>query len=164
MKQTLYNHETKQDLYTYIIQRSSVTQSCLTLCDPMDCSMPGFTVHHQLPELAQTHVRWVSNALQPSCPLSSPSPLAFNLSQHQSLFQWGSSSHQVAKVLELQFQHRSFQWMFRTDSKKAAICKLRSRPSQDAEAAGTLTLDFPASRTMRKECLWFQLPILWYLL
>jgi len=94
---------------------SSVTQSCPTLCDPMDHSTPGFPIHHQLLELAQTHVHWVSDAIQPSHPLSSPSPPAFNLSQHQSLFQWISSSHQVAKVLEFQLQHQSFQWIFRTD-------------------------------------------------
>ena len=64
---------------------SSVAQSCLTLCDPMDCSTPGFPVHHQLPEHTQTHVHWVSDAIQPSHPLSSPSPPAFNLSQHQGL-------------------------------------------------------------------------------
>ena len=69
------------------VQFSSVTQSCPTLCDPMDCSTPGFPVHHQLPELAQTHVHWVSEAIQPSHPLSSPSPPAFHLSQHQGLFQ-----------------------------------------------------------------------------
>ena len=94
-------------------QFSSVTQSCLTLCDPMDCSTPGFPVHHQLPELAKTHVHWVSDAIQPSHPLSVPSPLAFNLSQHQGLCKWVSSLHQVAKVLEL--QHQSFQRIFRTD-------------------------------------------------
>ena len=94
---------------------SSVTQSCLTLCDPMDCSTPGFPVHHQLPEPTQTHVLWVSDAIQPSHPLSSTSPPAFNLSQHQGLFKWVSSSHQVAEVLEFQLQHQSFQWMFRTD-------------------------------------------------
>ena len=81
---------------------SSVAQSCSTLCDPMNCSMPGLPVHHQLPELAQTHVHWVGDAIQPSDPLSSPSPSAFNLSQHQGLFQWVSSSNQVAKVLEFQ--------------------------------------------------------------
>ena len=84
-------------------------------CDPMDCSMPGFPVHHQLPELTQTHVHQVSDAIQPSHPLLSPSPPAFSLSQHQGLFQWVSSSHQVAKVLEFQFQHQSFQWIFKTD-------------------------------------------------
>ena len=96
-------------------QFSSITQSCPTLCNPMDCSMPGLPVHHQLLELPQTHVHWVSDAIQPSHPLSSPSPLAFNLSQHQGLFQWVSSSHQAAKLLELQLQHLSFQWIFRTD-------------------------------------------------
>ena len=76
----------------------------------MDCSMPGFSVRHLLPELAQTHVHWVSDVIQPSYPLSSPSPPAFNLSQHQGFFQWVSSSHQVIKVLEFQLQHQSFQW------------------------------------------------------
>ena len=76
--------------------------SCPTLRDPMDCSMPGLPVHHQLPEFTQTHVHQVSDAIQPSHPLSSPSPPAFNLSQHQGLFQWVSSLHQGAKVLEFQ--------------------------------------------------------------
>ena len=80
---------------------SSVSQSCPTLCDLKDCNIPGFPVHHQLPELAQTHVHWVGDAIQPSHPLSSPPPPAFNLSQHQGLFQWVSSWHEVAKVLEL---------------------------------------------------------------
>ena len=90
------------------IQFRSIAQSCPTLCDPMDCSTPGFPVHHQLPEFTQINVHWVSDAMQPSHPLSSPSPPAFNLSQHQGLFQWVSSSHQVAKILEFQFQHQSF--------------------------------------------------------
>ena len=81
---------------------SSVTQSCLTLCDPMNRSMPGFPVYHQLPEFTQTHVHRVGDAIQPSHPLSSPSPPAPNPSQHQSLFQWVNSSHEVAKVLEFQ--------------------------------------------------------------
>ena len=79
-------------------QFSSVAQSCPTLCNPMDCSTPVFPVHHQVPELVQTHVPRVGDAIQPSHPLSSPSPPAFNLSQHQGLFQGVSSSHQVAKV------------------------------------------------------------------
>ena len=87
--------------------------SHVQLCNPMDGSMPGLPVHHQLLEFTQTHVHWVGDAIQPSHPLSSPSPLAFNLSQHQGLFQWVSSLHQVATVLELQRQ--SFQWIFRTD-------------------------------------------------
>ena len=81
----------------------------------MNCSMPGLPVHHQLPELAQTHVHWVGDAIQPSHPLSSPSPPTFNLSQYQGLFQWVSSSHQVAKVLELQLHHQSFQWILIVD-------------------------------------------------
>ena len=96
-------------------QFSSVAQSCPILCDPMDCSTPGFPVHHQLPELAQTHVYQVGDAIQSSHPLSSPSHPSFNLSQLQCLFQWVSSPHQVAKVLEFQLQHQSFQWIFRTD-------------------------------------------------
>ena len=82
---------------------SSVAQLCPTLCDLMDCSAPGLPVHYQLPEFTQTHAHWVSDAIQPSHPLSSPSPPAFNLSQHQGLFKWVSSSHQVVKVLEFQF-------------------------------------------------------------
>ena len=94
---------------------SSVAQSCLTLCDLMDCSTPGLPVHHQLSELAPTHVLRVGDAFQPSHPLSSPSPPALNLSQHQGLFRWVSSSHQVAKVLEFQLQHQSFQRTPRID-------------------------------------------------
>ena len=89
----------KKDGCIYSVQFSSVAQSWLTLCNPMDCSTPGFPVHHQLPELTQTHVHQVSDAIQPSHPLSSPSPPAFNISQHQSLFQWISSSHQVAQSI-----------------------------------------------------------------
>ena len=81
----------------------SVAQLCLTLCYPMNCSMPGFPVLHHLPELAQTHVHWVGDGIKPSHPLSSRSPPAFNLSQNQGLFQWVSSSHQVAKVLSFSF-------------------------------------------------------------
>ena len=94
---------------------SLVAQSCLTLCDPMDCSTPSFSAHHQLLEPTQTHVYHVGDAIQPSHPLSSPSPPAFNLSHHQGLLQWLGSSHQVAKVLEFQLHHQSFQWIFRTD-------------------------------------------------
>ena len=96
-------------------QFSSVTQSCPTLCDPMNCSALGLPVNHQLSEFTQTHVHWVGDTIQPSHPLSSPSPPTFNFSQHQGLFKWVSSSHQVAKVLEFQLQHQSFQWIFRTD-------------------------------------------------
>ena len=92
------------------VQFSSVTQSCSTLCNPMNHSTPGLPVHHQLPESTQTHVHWVGDAIQPSHPLSSPPPPALNLSQHQGLFKWVSSSHKVAKVLEFQLQHQSLQW------------------------------------------------------
>ena len=91
---------------------------CPTLCDPMDRSTPGLPVHpvhHQLPEFTQTHVHWVRDAIQPSHPLSPPSPPVLNLSQHQGLFHWVGSSHQVAKVWELQLQHQAFQWIFRVD-------------------------------------------------
>ena len=108
------------------VQFSSVTQSCLTLGDPMDCSTPGLHVHHQLLEFTQTHVHWVSDAIKPSHPLLNPSLPTFNLSQHQGLFQWVSFFHQVAKVLDfsispsnehsgLMLQHQSFQWTLRTD-------------------------------------------------
>ena len=93
----------------------SVAKSHPTLCDSMNCSTPGSPVLHHLPKFAETHVHWVSDAIQPSHPLSSPSPPATNPSQHQSLFQWVDSLHQVAKVLELQLQHQSFQWIFRID-------------------------------------------------
>ena len=93
----------------------SVAQSYPTLCHPMDCSMPGFPVLHYLPEFTQTHIHWTDGAIQPSHSLSFHSLPAFNLSQHQGFFQWVSSSHQVAKVLEFQLQHQSFQWIFRTD-------------------------------------------------
>ena len=93
-------------------QFSSVAQSCPTLC--MNCSTPGLRVHHQLPESTQTHVPQVGDAIQPSHPLLSLSP-AFNLSQHQGPFKWVNSLHQVAKVLEFQLQHQSFQWTPRTD-------------------------------------------------
>ena len=94
---------------------SSVAQSCPTLCDPMDCSTTGLPVHHQLLEFTQTHVYWVGDAIQPSHPLSSPFPPAFNLYQYQGLFQWVSYLHQVVKVLEFQLQHQCFQRIFRTD-------------------------------------------------
>ena len=106
-------------VYSYVfflsVLLSSFTQLCPTLCDPIDCNTPGLPVHHQLPEFTQTHVDWVGDAIQPSHPRLSPSSPAFNLSQHQGLFQWVSSSHQGARALELQFQHQSLQWIFRTD-------------------------------------------------
>ena len=100
-----------------MIQFSSVqvAQSCLTLCDPMNHSTPGPPVHHQLLEFTETHIHQVSDAIQPSHPLSSPSPPAPNPSQSQSLFQWVNSSHEVAKVLEFQLQHHSVQRNPRAD-------------------------------------------------
>ena len=98
--------------FTFI---SSVTQLRPTASDPMDWNTKGFPVHHQPPELAQTRIHQVTDATQPFHPWSCPSPPAFNLSQLQGLFQWASSLCQVAKILEFQFQHQSFQWIFRTD-------------------------------------------------
>ena len=103
----------KLDIATH--QFSSVAQLSPTLCDPMNRSTPGLPVYHQLLEFTQTHAHRVSDAIQPSHSLSSPSPPAPNPSQHQGLFQWVNSSHQVAKVLEFQLQHQSFQWTPRTD-------------------------------------------------
>ena len=102
-------------LKKHSLQFSSVAQSCPTLCDPMNHSTPGLPVHHQLPEFTQTHVHRVGDALQPSHPLSSPSPPAPNPSQNQGLFQWVGSSHHMTKVLEFELQHQSFQWTPRTD-------------------------------------------------
>ena len=111
----LHPNVTSMASLPWSVQFSSVAQLCPTLCNSMDCSTPGLPVHHQLPRFTQTHVHWVSDAIQPSRPLSSPSPPTFSLSQHQGLFQWVSSLHQVAKVLEFQLQHQFFQWIFRTD-------------------------------------------------
>ena len=98
-----------------LFQFSSVAQYCQTLCDPMNRSMPCLPVHHHLPEFTQTHAHWVSDAIQPSHPLSSASPPAPNPSQHERLFQGVNSLHEVAKVLEFQPQHQSVQWTPRTD-------------------------------------------------
>jgi len=140
---------------SYIVQFSSVTQSCLTLCDPMDRSTPGLPVHHQLPEFTQTHVHWVSDAIQPYHPLSSPSPPALNLSQHQGLFKWVSSSHQVAKLLEFQLQHQSFQWIFRTNFLQDGLvwsCSPRdsqeSSPTPQFKSINSSALSFLHSPTL----------------
>ena len=97
------------------VQFSVVAQSCLTLCNPMDCSTPGFPVHHQLPELTQTHVHPVGDAMQPLHPLSPPSSPAFNLSQHQGLFNESVLRIRWPRLSEHQLRHQSFQWIFRTD-------------------------------------------------
>ena len=98
---------------------------------------PAFPVHHQLPELAQTHIHWVGDAIQPSHPLSSPSPLAFSLSQHQGLFQWVSSLHQVTKLLEFQLQHQSFQWIFTTDFLEDRLVGSPCSPRDSQESSPT---------------------------
>ena len=115
----------------------SVAQSCPTLCDPMNCSTPGLPVHHQLLEFTQTHVHQVGDAIQPSHPLSSPSPPAPNLSQHQGLFQWVSSSYQVAKVLEFQLQHQSYQWTPRTDLLQNGLIGSPCSPRDSQESSPT---------------------------
>ena len=99
----------------------SVAQSCPTLCDPMNPSTSGLPVHHQLPGFTQTRVHRVSDAIQPSHPLSSPSPPALNPSKHQSLFQWVNSLHEVVKVLEFQLQHHSFQRNPRADLQNGLV-------------------------------------------
>ena len=114
-----------------------VAKLCPTLCNPMNCSTPGLPVHHQLPEFTETYVQWVSDAIQPSHPLSSPCPPAFNLSQHQGLFKWVSSLHQVAKVLQFQLQHQSFLWIFRVDFLQDWLVWSPCSPSNSQESSPT---------------------------
>ena len=137
------------------IQFSSAAQSCPTLCYPMGCSTSGFPVLHQLPEPTQTHVHRVGDAIQPSHPLLSPSPPAFSLSQHQGLFQLVDSSHQVAKVLELQLQHQSFQWIFRMISFRMDWLDLlavqrtqESSPTPQFKSINSSVLSFLCSPTL----------------
>ena len=118
-------------------QFRSEVQSCATLCDPLGCSMPGLPVHHQLPEFTQTHVHWVGDAIQPSHPLSTPSPPTFNLYQHQGLFKWVGSFHQVAKILEFQIQHQPFQWTFRTDFLQDGLVGSPCTPRDSQESSLT---------------------------
>ena len=124
-------------LYSNSVQFSSVAQSCPTLCYPMNRSTPGFPVHHQLLEFTQTHIHWVSDAIQPSHPLSSPSPLARNPSQHRSLFQRVNSSHEVTKVLEFQLQHQSFQWTPRADLLQNGLVGSPCSPRDSQESSPT---------------------------
>ena len=122
----------------------------------MDCSILGFPVHHQFPQVTQTHVHQVHDTIKPTHPLLSPSPPAFNLSQQQGLLQWVSSSHQVAKVRELQLQHQSFQWVFRTDFLYDGLVGSRCSPSDPWESSPTpqfksinsLALSFLCSPTL----------------
>ena len=116
---------------------SSVTQSCLTLCNPMNRSPPSLPIHQQLPEFTQTHVHWVGDAIQLSHLLSSPSPPALSLSQHQGLSKWVSSSHQLAKVLEFPLQHQSFQWTFRTDLLQDGLAGSPCSPRDSQESSPT---------------------------
>ena len=126
-----------KDCIRYCYQIRSVTQLCPTLCDPMNRSTPGLPVHHQLLEFTQTHVQQVRDAIQPSHPLSSPSPLAPNPFQHQGLFQWVNSSHEVAKVLEFQLQHQSFQRTHRTDLLQNGLVGSPCSPRDSQESSPT---------------------------
>ena len=126
--------------YSYInrVQFSSVAQSCLTLCHPMNRSTPGLPVHHQLLEFTQTHIHQVSDAIQTSHPLSSPSPPAPNPSQHQSLSQWVNSSHEVAEVLEFQLQDHSLQRNPRTDLLQNGLVGSPCSPKDSQESSPIL--------------------------
>ena len=146
-------------------QFSSVPSlSHVRLCDPMNHSTPGLPVHHQLPEFSQTHAHRVSDAIQPSHPLLSPSPPTPNPSQHQGLFQWVSSSDQVAKVLEFQLQYQSFQWTPRTDLLQDGLvgspCSPRdtqeSSPTPEVKSINFSVLSFLHSPTVKKVqlCTW----------
>ena len=118
-------------------QIRSVSQSCPTLCQPMNRSLPGLPVHHQLPEFSETHVHRVSDAIQPSHPLWFPSPPAPSNSQHQSLFQWVNSSLEVAKVLEFQLQHHSFQRNPRADLFQNGLVGSHCSPRDSQESSPT---------------------------
>ena len=118
-------------------QFSSIAQSCPTFSDPMIHSMPGLPVHHQLPESNQTHVHRVGDAAKPSHTLSSPSPPPLNISQHQGLYKWVPLSHQVAKVLDFQLQHQSFQWTPRTDLLQDGLVGSPWSPRDSPESSPT---------------------------
>ena len=132
------------------VQFSSVAKSCLTLCDPMNRSTPGLPVHHQLLEFTQTHIHRVGDAIQPSHPLLSPSPPAPNPSQHQSLFQWVNSLHEVAKVLEFQLQHHSLQRNPRIDLLQNGLVGSPCSPRDSQESSPT-----PQFKTINSSALSF---------
>ena len=140
---------------TQILHFTSVAQSCPTFCESMDCGTPDFPVHHQLPEIIQTHVHCVGKAIQPTH-LLSPSPSTFNISQYQGFFKWVSFSHQVTKILEYQLQHQSFQWIFRTDFHYDGLvgspCSPRdsveSSPTAKFQSINSLALSFLYSPTL----------------
>ena len=142
--------DTPAEVFRVSIQFSSVTQLFPTLCNPMDCSTASLPVHHQLPEFTQTHVHRVGDAIQPSHSLSSPSPPTFNLSQHQGLFKWVSSSHQVAKELELQLQHQCLQWTPRTDLLQNGLVGSPCSPRDSQESSPT-----PQSKSINSSALSF---------
>ena len=121
----------------HLCQFSSVTQSCPTLCNPINCSKPGLPVHHQLPQFTQIHVHRVGDAIQLSHPLLSPSPPAPNPSQHQGLSQWVKLPQEVAKVLEFQLQHQSFQWTPRTDLLSDGLVWSPCSPRDSQESSPT---------------------------
>ena len=122
---------------TTSVHFSSVAQLFPTLCDPMNHNTPGLPVHHQLLEFTQTHVYWVGNTIQPSHPLSSPSPPTSNPSQHQGLFQWLNSLHEVAKVLEFQLQHHSLQRNSRADLLQNGLVGSPCSPRDSQESSPT---------------------------
>ena len=127
----------------------SISKSCLPLFDPMDCSMPGSSLSFTNSRSLFTHVHWAGDAIQPSHPLSSPSPPAFNLSQHQRRFQSVSCSHQVAKVLEFQLQHQLFQWIFRVDLRLTGLISLLSKGlSRDFSSTTTCKHQFGAQPSL----------------
>ena len=147
--------QTDSYYYFLFLQFSSVAQSCPTLWDPMNCSTPGLPVHHQLSESTQTHVHRVGDAIQPSHPLSPPSPPAFNLSQHQGLFKWVNSSHQVAKALEFQLNispsnEHSGLISFRMDwlDLLAVQGTLKSSPTPQFKSINSSALSFLYSPTL----------------
>ena len=152
----VFQNEFIQIILWPAVQFSSVAQSCPTLCNPMNHSTPGLPVHHQLPEFTQTHVHWVSDAIQPSHPLLSPSPPAPNPFQHQGLFKWVNSSHEVAKILEFQLQHHSFQWTPRADLLQNGLvgspCSPRdsqeSSPTPQFKSINSLVFSFLCSPTL----------------
>ena len=131
-------------------QFSSVSQSSPTLCNLVNRSTPGLPVHYQLPEFTQTHVHRVSDAIQPSHPLSSPSPTAPNPSQHQGLFQWINSLHEVAKLLEFQLQYQAFQWTPRTDLLKDGLVGSPCSPGDSQESSPTP--QFKSINSSAKHC------------
>ena len=143
-------------IHSYSVQFSSVTESCLTLCNLMNCSTPGLPVHHQLPEFTQTHIHRVGDAIQPSHPLKSPSPASPNPSQHKGLFQCVNSLLEVAKVLEFQLQHHSFQRIPRADLLQNGLVgsPLSPRDSQESsptpqfKSINSLVLSFLHSPTL----------------